>query len=173
MTYQTKGILIARHSNLAYLNHHLGVSKNCGTPKWMVKIMENPIKMDHLGVPPFKETIISYWDLPLKFVGSLPTLFSGYSFQNITGGAYIPIFQHGYGHDERILNPFQSKHKFPIWKSSIRFVFQLQYTDYLFQKGIPTMTYHPHWGKRLSTYYKGVSENSGTPKSSILIWFPL
>ena len=28
---------------------HLGVSKNRGTPKWMVKIMENPIKMDDLG----------------------------------------------------------------------------------------------------------------------------
>ena len=25
------------------------VSKNKGTPKWMVKIMENPIKMDGLG----------------------------------------------------------------------------------------------------------------------------
>ena len=24
---------------------HMGVSKNNGTPKWMVKIMENPIKM--------------------------------------------------------------------------------------------------------------------------------
>ena len=35
----------------------LGVSKNRGTPKWMVKIMENPIKID-LGVPPFKETPI-------------------------------------------------------------------------------------------------------------------
>ena len=28
---------------------HVGVSKNSGTPKWMVKIMENPIKMDDLG----------------------------------------------------------------------------------------------------------------------------
>ena len=27
-----------------------------GTPKWMVKIMENPIKMDDLGVPLFSET---------------------------------------------------------------------------------------------------------------------
>ena len=36
----------------------MGVSKiNKGTPKWMV-IMENPIKMDDLGVPPFKETPI-------------------------------------------------------------------------------------------------------------------
>ena len=28
-------------------------SKNRGTPKWMVKIMENPIKMDDLGVYPY------------------------------------------------------------------------------------------------------------------------
>ena len=38
----------------------MGVSKNTGTPKWMVKIMENPIKiclkMDDLGVPLFLET---------------------------------------------------------------------------------------------------------------------
>ena len=27
----------------------MGVSLNGGTPKWMVKIMENPIKMDDLG----------------------------------------------------------------------------------------------------------------------------
>ena len=27
----------------------MGVSKNNGTPKWMVKIRENPIKMDDLG----------------------------------------------------------------------------------------------------------------------------
>ena len=33
------------------------VSKNRGSfpPKWMVKIMENPIKMDDLGVPLFLE----------------------------------------------------------------------------------------------------------------------
>ena len=37
----------------------MGVSKNNGTPKWMVKIMENPIKMDDLGyIPPFLETPI-------------------------------------------------------------------------------------------------------------------
>ena len=29
---------------------YMGVSKNRGTPKWMVYIMENPIKMDDLGV---------------------------------------------------------------------------------------------------------------------------
>jgi len=30
----------------------MGVSKNKGTPKWMVKIMETPIKMDDLGGKP-------------------------------------------------------------------------------------------------------------------------
>ena len=35
----------------------MGGSKNNGTPKWMVKIMGNPIKMDDLGGPPlFLET---------------------------------------------------------------------------------------------------------------------
>ena len=29
--------------------NYMDVSKNRGTPKWMVKIMENPIKMDDLG----------------------------------------------------------------------------------------------------------------------------
>ena len=28
-------------------------------PKWMVKVMENPIKMDDLGVPLFSETSMS------------------------------------------------------------------------------------------------------------------
>ena len=36
----------------------MSVSKNTGTPKWMVKIMENPIKLDDLGVPLFLETPI-------------------------------------------------------------------------------------------------------------------
>ena len=35
---------------------------------------------------------------------------------------YIPIFQHGYGH-ERILNPLQAKHKEPVWKPSIQLFF--------------------------------------------------
>ena len=34
----------------------MDVSKNEGYPKWMVKIMENPIKMEDLGVPLFLET---------------------------------------------------------------------------------------------------------------------
>ena len=31
----------------------MGASKNRGTPKWMVKIMENPIRIDDLGVSLF------------------------------------------------------------------------------------------------------------------------
>jgi len=30
----------------------MGVSENSGTPKWMVKMMEKPIKMDDLGGKP-------------------------------------------------------------------------------------------------------------------------
>ena len=37
----------------------MDVSKNTGTPKWMVKIMENPIKMDDLGVFP-----LFFWKHP-------------------------------------------------------------------------------------------------------------
>ena len=37
---------------------YMGVSKNMDTPNWMVKIMENPIKIDDLGVPLFSETPI-------------------------------------------------------------------------------------------------------------------
>ena len=32
---------------------HMGVSINGGTAKWMVYFMENPVKMDDLGVPPW------------------------------------------------------------------------------------------------------------------------
>ena len=47
----------------------MGVSKNNGTPKWMVKIMENPIKMDDLGVPLFLES--PTYQLPAKrFINS-------------------------------------------------------------------------------------------------------
>ena len=41
---------------------YMGVSKNRGTPKWMVYFMENLINMDDLGVPLFLETSISiFW----------------------------------------------------------------------------------------------------------------
>ena len=44
------------------------------TPKWMVKIMENPIKMDDLGVPLFSETSIYVYkhDVWWKFSQWLP-----------------------------------------------------------------------------------------------------
>ena len=41
-------------SKMAYMD----VAKNRGTPKWMVYFMENPIKIDDLGVPFFWETPI-------------------------------------------------------------------------------------------------------------------
>ena len=37
---------------------YMAVSKNIGTPKWMVFTMENPIKIHDLGVPLFLETPI-------------------------------------------------------------------------------------------------------------------
>ena len=47
-------------SNPQFGISNMGVSKNRGTPKWMVKIMENPMNiMDDLGGPPlFLETPI-------------------------------------------------------------------------------------------------------------------
>ena len=45
--------------------YYMGVSKNRGTPKWMV-YKENPIKMDDLGVPLFLETT-TYSSLKLFF----------------------------------------------------------------------------------------------------------
>ena len=47
---------------------YMGVSKNGGTPKWMV-YMESPIKIDDLGVPPFKETSIWCWWLSIPSQG--------------------------------------------------------------------------------------------------------
>ena len=52
---------IVSYNGLLYkipYNPYMAVSENRGTPKWMVKIMENPIKMDGLGVPLFSETSI-------------------------------------------------------------------------------------------------------------------
>ena len=55
-------IEIQRLLGMAKYGHtktHMGVSINGGTPKWMVHFMENPMKMDDLGVPLFQETPIS------------------------------------------------------------------------------------------------------------------
>ena len=64
---------------------YMGVSKNRGTPKWMV-YNGNPIKMDDLGVPLFLETLLKshfqYWErdisrLKKHFSGT----FAGYRFR--------------------------------------------------------------------------------------------
>ena len=56
----------------------MGVSKNKGTPKWMVKIMENPIKMDDLGVLLILETSIYLHMRYLFFVPALLMLSRGH-----------------------------------------------------------------------------------------------
>ena len=44
------GLIMQTAFEVKSKEHDMGVSKNNGTPKWMVKIMENPIKqMDDLG----------------------------------------------------------------------------------------------------------------------------
>ena len=47
----------------------MDVSKNRATPKWMVKIMENPIKMDDLGGFPiiFGNTQMKLWKMMFIF----------------------------------------------------------------------------------------------------------
>ncbi len=58
----------------------MGVSKNRGgPPKWMVKIMKNPIKMDDLGVPLFLETStsISTWAC-IRLLFGLVLVWSGF-----------------------------------------------------------------------------------------------
>ena len=51
----------------------MGVSKNRGTPKWMVYILENPIKIDDLGGPPLflvqhpnqLSILVGFWKLSI------------------------------------------------------------------------------------------------------------
>ena len=53
---------------------HIRVFPKKGVPrKWMVKIMESPIKMDDLGVPPFSETSIPANRLPAIALHSVAT----------------------------------------------------------------------------------------------------
>ena len=52
---------VSTPKKIANLDSHMDVEPKIGgkPPKWMVKIMENPIKMDDLGGPPlFLETPI-------------------------------------------------------------------------------------------------------------------
>ena len=97
---------------------HVGVSKNNGTPKWMVYFMETPIKMDDLGgFPPIfgnthvkKKNITSgsLWDvLPLlgapkilEWKGSMEDMefsvgiFLGYNPSDLSmAGVGIPVVQ--------------------------------------------------------------------------------
>ena len=57
----------------------MGVSKNRGTPKWMVFIMENPIRMDDLGgfsTPIFGSTSIYQINVfTHKISGCFPEIF--------------------------------------------------------------------------------------------------
>ena len=53
----SRGVVVLSYTQFHVGRLHLGVSKNRGTPKWMVKIMGNPYEqMDDLGVPLFLET---------------------------------------------------------------------------------------------------------------------
>ena len=59
---------------------YMGVSKNTGTPKWIVKLMENPIGIDDLGGPLFSETPIS---------------------QQVVGSCFVSFGFHQYSWDEQ------------------------------------------------------------------------
>ena len=83
----------------------MGVSKNSGTPKWMVKIMENPIKMDDLGVPLFLETPICAM-VKSRYIGDrlIPplmteSLFHGYINPYYWIDEYIPCYMEIMGVD--------------------------------------------------------------------------
>ena len=62
--------------------------KNSGTPKWMVKIMENPIKMDDLGVPLFLKNWIRSQGQLLFFevrIGDILVFATDGFFDNVSG----------------------------------------------------------------------------------------
>ena len=59
-------------------NYQIGLLKKRGTPKWMVKIMENPINIDDLGPPLFLETpILTFLDVFCPLISGETTLFNG------------------------------------------------------------------------------------------------
>ena len=62
------GWLIFKQKKTTNFQKHLGISKNSGTPKWMVKIRENPIKHGMIwgGTPIFGSTPICFWSLRKK-----------------------------------------------------------------------------------------------------------
>ena len=73
--------VVVKKGNPYELNHGIGiftymktlknqpkVGRYMGkTPKWMVKIMENPIKIDDLGVPLFLETSTYKYTIPESY----------------------------------------------------------------------------------------------------------
>ena len=80
-----------------------GVSKNRGgPPKWMVKIMENPIKMDDLGVPLFLETPMFgyFWGWVFLYISRIHTAYIGEDSSilgtwNVWWEYFYPIFGTG------------------------------------------------------------------------------
>ena len=83
------------------LQIQMGASKNSGTPKWMVKIMENPINIDDLEVkPPY------FWKHPNTTIPhptpSPPIFWSCFLLQviclgqRLKGGGRPEFFPHGF-----------------------------------------------------------------------------
>ena len=71
----------------------MGVSRNGGTPKWMVKIMENPIKMDDLGgFPP----ILGHTDIQTNKKSKIQMLSKNIkdSFSGFHHCGYLGVFPH-------------------------------------------------------------------------------
>ena len=62
---------------------YMGVSKNRGTPKWMVKIMETPIKMDDLGGKPTIFGNIHIFVVTFHRITFLPPLRQGVNSQEV------------------------------------------------------------------------------------------
>ena len=82
----------------------MGVSKNRGTPKWMVYNKKKPIKMDDLGVPLFLETPIypCITDLPELQVPWFP--FKGDA--DLRRRRSIPEPPYGYANRPQMMNNY-------------------------------------------------------------------
>ena len=84
---------------------YMGVSKNRGgPPKWMVKIMENPIEMDDLGGKP---TI--FGNTPLNSQETLLEDHGGFFFKDSTGSLGISGLWHSFGHCDTLFDTEESK----------------------------------------------------------------
>ena len=73
-----------------------GCFQKRGTPKWMVKIIENPIKMDDLGVPPFLETPASRWffNVWISKLWLVSKVFCNIQLKLTTATAPLVVFSH-------------------------------------------------------------------------------